>query len=100
MRMLSAVGALPAKTQKVAQNPKLAEHQAGAPVRVGDPSRPKLGRVVVVLSTMRMLLAVGALLVKAQKVARKPNLAEHQAVAPVRVADPSRPKLGQVVVVL
>ena len=49
MRMLSAVGALPAKTPKVAQKPKLAEHQAVAPVRVADPSRPKLGQVVVVL---------------------------------------------------
>ena len=49
---------------------------------------------------MRMLSAVGALLVKTLKVGQKPNLAEHQAVAPVRVADPLRPKLGRVVVVL
>ena len=49
---------------------------------------------------MRMLSVVGALLVKTLKVGQKPNLAEHQVVAPVRVGDPSRPKLGQVVVVL
>ena len=48
---------------------------------------------------MRMLLAVGALLVKAQKVAQKPKLAAHHLDAIVLMADPSRPKRGQVVVV-
>ena len=100
MRMLSVVGVLPAKTQKVGQKPKLAAHQAVAHVRIAVPSRLKLGQVVVVLLTMRMLSVVGAQPVKPRKVGLKLNPAAHQVVARVRVGDLSRPKLGQVVVVL
>ena len=49
MLMLSAFGALPAKTQKVARKPKLAAHQAVAHVRIAVPSRLKLEPVDVVL---------------------------------------------------
>ena len=48
---------------------------------------------------MRMLLAVGALLVKARKVELKPKRVAHHLDAIVLMADPSRPKRGQVVVV-
>ena len=100
MRMLSVVGVLPAKPRKVGQKLNPAERHRDALVQTAVPSRLKLGQVVVVLLTMRMLSVVGAQPVKPRKVGLKLNPAAHQVVARVRVGDLSRPKLGQVVVVL